>query len=45
MTAFSAPSSSAIATDERLLHAAVAAYLGRYKGQSRLHTTYDLKIF
>jgi integrase/recombinase XerD len=24
--------------------AAVAAYLGRYQGQSRLHTGFDLKI-
>src|SRR3954447_24804734 len=45
MTAFSAPTSSAITSDDRLLHPAVAAYLGRYRGQSRLHTGSDLKLF
>src|SRR5688500_15153510 len=44
MTAFSAPI-PAIATDDRLLHAAVVAYLGRYRDQSRLHTGSDLKVF
>jgi integrase/recombinase XerD len=33
------------ASDPRLLLAAVAAYLGRYRGQSRLHTESDLNIF
>ena len=28
-----------------MLRAAVAAYLGRYRGQSRLHAGSDLKIF
>jgi hypothetical protein len=32
-------------SDERVLRAAVAAYLGRYRGQSRSYTGYDLKIF
>jgi hypothetical protein len=32
-------------TGQRLLSAAVSAYLGRYRGQSRLHTASDLKIF
>src|SRR5690349_9165743 len=45
MTAFSAHTSSVITSDDRVLHAAVAAYLGRYRGQSRLHTTSDLKVF
>src|SRR3954447_24137921 len=45
MTAFSAPTSSAITSDDRLLHVAVAAHLGRYRGQSRLHTGSDLKVF
>jgi site-specific recombinase XerD len=45
MTAFSAPKSSVTTSDDRLLHAAVAAYLGRYRGQSRLHTGSDLKVF
>jgi site-specific recombinase XerD len=34
-----------LVTDARLLSAAVSAYLGRYRGQSRLHTESDLKIF
>jgi integrase/recombinase XerD len=45
MTAFSAPEQTVITSDDRVLHAAVAAYLGRYRGQSRLHTGSDLKIF
>ncbi|MEV6303669.1 tyrosine-type recombinase/integrase [Actinoplanes sp. NPDC051861] len=32
-------------SDPRLLPAAVAAYLGRYRGQSRMHTDSDLKVF
>jgi integrase len=31
--------------DPRVLHAAVAAYLGRYRGASRVHTGSDLNIF
>lgn len=31
--------------DERVVRAAVAAYLGRYRGESRLHTGSDLKVF
>ena len=27
------------------LRAAVAAYLGRYRGESRVHTGSDLKVF
>ena len=34
-----------LVTDARLLSAAVSAYLGRYRGQSRLHTESDHKIF
>lgn len=32
-------------SDERVLRAATAAYLGRYRSQSRLHTGADLKIY
>jgi integrase/recombinase XerD len=28
-----------------IMRAAVAAYLGRYKGMSRMHTESDLRIF
>ncbi|GIF01967.1 hypothetical protein [Paractinoplanes rishiriensis] len=31
--------------DERVLRSAVAAYLGRYRGESRVHTSSDLKVF
>jgi site-specific recombinase XerD len=45
MTAFSASDHAPTAPDYRLLHAAVAAYLGRYRGESRLHTGSDLNVF
>jgi integrase/recombinase XerD len=32
-------------SDHLVLRAAVAAYLGRYRGQTRLHTNSDLRIF
>src|SRR5947209_15414426 len=45
MSAFDATDEAAFTSDERVLRAAVAAYLGRYRGQSRLHTGSDLKIY
>jgi site-specific recombinase XerD len=45
MTAFPVPEQSVITSDDRVLHAAVVAYLGRYRGQTRLHTGSDLRIF
>jgi integrase/recombinase XerD len=45
MSAFNASDEAAVTSDERVLRAAVAAYLGRYRGQSRLHTGSDLKIY
>jgi integrase len=45
MTAFPAPEQANVVSDDRVLRAAVAAYLGRYRGQSRLHTGSDLHIF
>jgi len=45
MSAFDASDQAAVTSDERVLRAAVAAYLGRYRGQSRLHTGSDLKIY
>ncbi len=45
MTASFVPELITDTVDDRVLHAAVAAYLGRYRGQSRLHTGSDLKIF
>jgi hypothetical protein len=45
MNVFAVSFQPAITSDGRVLLAAVAAYLGRYRGQSRLHTESDLKIF
>src|SRR5438034_1233065 len=45
MSAFKAFDPAAVTSDERVLRAVVAAYLGRYRGQSRLHTGSDLKIY
>jgi integrase/recombinase XerD len=45
MTTSSASSPNHTTSDSRLLPAAVAAYLGRYRGQSRMHAASDLKIF
>jgi integrase/recombinase XerD len=45
MTAFAASDQAVPTSDERVVHAATAAYLGRYRGQSRLHTGSDLKIY
>jgi integrase/recombinase XerD len=32
-------------SDDRILGAAVSAYLGRYRGETRLHTESDLHVF
>jgi integrase/recombinase XerD len=45
MSAFIASDHATVTSDERVLRAAMAAYLGRYRGQSRLHTGSDLKIY
>jgi integrase/recombinase XerD len=45
MTTSSVSDQFAVAVDERVLRAAVAAYLGRYRGESRVHTGSDLKVF
>jgi integrase/recombinase XerD len=45
MSAFVASDQTVGVSDERVLRAAVAAYLGRYRGESRLHTGSDLKVF
>jgi integrase/recombinase XerD len=45
MTTHSAPDHAAVASDGRVLRAAVAAYLDRYRGESRVHTGSDLKVF
>src|SRR5690349_23936406 len=46
MAAFPAPDDRVAAPGHQLvLRAAVAAYLGRYRGQTRLHTESDLRVF
>jgi integrase/recombinase XerD len=45
MTTFPVSDQAVVACDERVLRAAVAAYLGRYRGESRVHTGSDLKVF
>jgi integrase/recombinase XerD len=45
MTTSSALQSHPASSDSRLLTAAVAAYLGRRRGQSRIHTDSDIKVF
>jgi hypothetical protein len=45
MAAFPVPDVGVVSSDHLVLRAAVAAYLGRYRGQTRLHTNSDLRIF
>jgi hypothetical protein len=45
MSAFAVSDRAVVSADDRLLHAAVVAYLGRNRGQSRLHTGSDMRIF
>lgn len=45
MAAFPISDAGVVSSDQLALRAAVAAYLGRYRGQTRLHTDSDLRIF
>jgi integrase/recombinase XerD len=45
MTAFPVSDHAVVASDDHVLRAAVAAYLGRYRGESRVHTGSDLRVF
>src|SRR4051812_38397081 len=45
MTTSSVSHRAVAAGDGLMLRAAVAAYLGRYRGESRVHTGSDLKVF
>ncbi len=45
MAASLAPSIGVARADQLLLRAAVSAYLGRYRGETRLHTESDLRVF
>src|SRR5690242_12935521 len=42
---FPAPRTGFASADPLVLRAAVSAYLGRYRGQTRLHTESDLRVF
>jgi integrase/recombinase XerD len=45
MAAFPATDTGVARTDQLVVRAAVSAYLGRYRGQTRLHTESDLRVF
>src|SRR5690348_9614029 len=45
MAAFPPSTSGVTPVNELVLRAAVAAYLGRYRSQTRLHTESDLHVF
>lgn len=45
MTTSPAPASSVVPADQLVLRAAVSAFLGRYRGQTRVHTESDLRVF
>jgi hypothetical protein len=45
MTASPASGPNCVSSDRLVLRAAVAAYLGRYRGDTRLHTESDLRVF
>jgi integrase len=45
MATFPASASGVVPADQLVLRAAVSAFLGRYRGQSRVHTDSDLRVF
>jgi len=45
MAAFPAPGPGVAPSDHLVLRAAVSAYLGRYRGETRVHTESDLRVF
>src|SRR6266498_2928918 len=45
MAAFPVPGSGVASPGHLVLRAAVSAYLGRYRGETRLHTESDLRVF
>jgi integrase/recombinase XerD len=45
MAAIPAPDVGVTHADQLVLRAAVSAYLGRYRGETRLHTESDLGVF
>jgi integrase/recombinase XerD len=45
MAAFPIPGADIASSGELVLRAPVSAYLGRYRGQTRLHSESDLRVF
>jgi integrase/recombinase XerD len=45
MSAFSVPGTTVVPADQLVVRATVSAFLGRYRGQTRLHTESDLRVF
>jgi hypothetical protein len=45
MAAFPVLGTGVVPSDHLVLHAAVSEYLGRYRGQTKLHTESDLRVF
>jgi hypothetical protein len=45
MAAFPALDTGVAPADELVLRAAASAYLGRYRGETRLHIESDLRVF
>jgi integrase/recombinase XerD len=45
MAALPAPDTGVVRADELVLRAAVSAYLGRYRGETRVHTESDLRVY
>jgi site-specific recombinase XerD len=45
MAAFPVPDARVVSSGELVLRAAVAAYLGRYRGLTRQHSESDLRVF
>lgn len=45
MTTSPASASPVVLTDQLVVRAAVSAFLGRYRGQTRVHPDFDLRVF
>jgi integrase/recombinase XerD len=45
MAAFPTPASGVVPVDQLVVRAAASAFLGRYRGQTRVHTESDLRVF
>src|SRR6266536_5870697 len=45
MASFPASGFGVVSSDHVVLRAAVSAYLGRYRGETRVHTESDLRVF